>query len=448
MVLLLLVLTAGCHGLRGTHDSDWVADELQERIGHSPADGHCGFSLPPGVDCADGLTDVELAALALWNNSAFQVQLQDLGLSRADLTQARQIPNPQLNLLFPSGRKELEFTIDYALHALWFRGKQIKIAENTLAQTSDRLVQAGLDLLRDVRLAVADVQLARDRRYVAEENAKLRQRIVQIAEARLKLGEASRFDVDTAKLEDLRSTQSQASAKHDVDQAEQRLALLIGNATAATPLPLHIAKELPDASLEVEALVLEAIDTRPDVVAWDWAAEAARQRLRIARTGQFGLVGMVDANAKTEGFEIGPGINLSVPIFNRNQGKIARAQAELELALRQRDAARDRVVLDVRQASSQYVQARDDLRHAEKTLRPEVEATMRRLEKAYREGLTSLLILLEGTQQLHNAWLREAQLRSDVRRAWAQLERAVGRHLDRSPVEKLPAPRSKGEDKP
>ena len=71
--------------------------------------------------------------------------------------------------------------------------------------------------------------------------------------------------------------------------------------------------------------------------------EAAAQRARWERSRGH-LLGILDANGQgDEGFELGPGVGLDVPLFSRNQGGIGRADAEVERASRQYAAVRAQV---------------------------------------------------------------------------------------------------------
>ena len=76
-----------------------------------------GTVLPPNVNIADGLTQDEAVAIALWNNPDFQVQLANLGFARADLVEAGLLQNPVLSLLFPLGPKQLEATLRWPIEA-------------------------------------------------------------------------------------------------------------------------------------------------------------------------------------------------------------------------------------------------------------------------------------------------------------------------------------------
>jgi hypothetical protein len=67
-----------------------------------------GLALRPGVSLDDGVTEDEAVAAALWDHPSRQATLADLGVARADLTDANQIPNPTLALLFPFGARPKE----------------------------------------------------------------------------------------------------------------------------------------------------------------------------------------------------------------------------------------------------------------------------------------------------------------------------------------------------
>ncbi len=150
------------------------------------------------------------------------------------------------------------------------------------------------------------------------------------------------------------------------------------------------------------------------------------------------FLGIADATSGKESHVLGPAVRFTVPLFNRNQGGIARAEAELERAVRNRQTVANQIMLDVQRAYLQYRQACAELDVLRTKVRPEVEAAIRRAEAAYREGNVTIFVVLETTRQLLDNYLREAQLHGDLRRFWAELERSVGKRL--VPPEPPPAP--------
>lgn len=395
------------------------------------ADGAAAAAqLPPGVSLDDGLSETEAVAIALWNNAAFQENLSKLGWARAELAQAGMLANPTLSMLFPVGPKQLEFTATLPLEALWLRPKRIAIAEIEAERVAQGLVQSGLDLARDVRVALSDVQLARDRERVAAETLTIREQIFRIAENRQRLGDASELETTAARAERARAQDEVSRAQRDYAIIRERLALILGwplpATTALPPVPSADPATVPATS----TLETKALAARPDLRASELALESAGRKAGLAEKEVLTLSGIIDANAKgQDGFEIGPGIALPLPIFNQNQPNRLRAQAEVERAGWNYLGARQRVVAEVRSARANLEQAAATLISYEQQVLPPFEELERASRKAYELGDVSPLIVQENSRQLLVLQVRRAELRAEVRRAWAELERSVGTRL-------------------
>ncbi len=434
--LIALVLTAalaGCLAPGAPVGRDCVSASLAERAGHAlgpPADP-CEVTLPPGVEDADGLSEDEAVAVALWNSAGYQEALADLGLTRADLIQARQLTNPDFSVLFPVGVKQLEFWLNAPLEAFWLRPRRTAAAEIESRRVGQRLVQEGLNLIRDVRVGYADLLAAQDRLRLAEESSRVYGEIARLAEARRKAGAASALDAATAAIDGLLEVEQVSRASRDVEIAAARLRLLLGIQRSSARLePLHAR---PRAALEanVEALIDEALGSRPDLLAARLAVEAASQRAALARYDYFQLAATLpDVNGRgKKGFEAGPGLKFTVPIFHQNQGAIARADAEVERARRHYAALANQAILEIEEAHARFVEADGALGRWDATIVPAAEEAVARSEKAYRDGGVTLLLVLENSRQAVAARTRRTEAQAERRRAAAELERAVARRL-------------------
>ena len=413
-----------------------VAGDLARRTGLevrlTPAKPQADHTAPSGA-----LSEARAVELALAQNAVFQERLTDLNLSWADLVQAGLLPNPDLQVLFPLGPKQAEATLTVPLEFLWLRGQRLALARAASDRSMALLVQAGLDLVRDVRLAYADLALSRRRLALMNEAATLRERVAELAAARVRAGESAPLDSVTARADAVRARQEAARLVHDAAIAEERLRALLGAGANRAPLEL-VPDDTPDAAphdagwttADVDAL-LAAAAGRADARAANLAVTAAEDRARLARTELFTFSGVADYNQRgSDGAEAGPGMKLSLPLFNQNQGTTARADAELELARRRRQTLRDRIILEVREAYARVEQARHDLAAWRTQIRPAMEEAVTLSERAYRAGETPLLQVLDANRQLLEAQVREAQVASELRRARAELERSVGRRLD------------------
>jgi len=409
-----------------------VSANLEQRTGYT-----VGVSappsqviLPPGLEQGQPLTEEQLVLLALWNNPLFQELLVELQLTRADLVQAGLLPNPEIVYIFGVTDKPFKYLFEFPLEALWLRPVRIRAAERENARAAERLTQTALDLIRDTRQAYADLLLAQERVTVADRSLELRGNIAKFAEARLKAGDASEQESVTAKIDALQAKQDRTRVGFDVTLAEERVKNLTGLAAFAGKLPVVPPAALVAAEPDLDSLVDEAVKSRPDAVAAQVATEAAAERLRIAKLGWVRVLGILDATSgRKTGHEFGPAFRITLPIFNRNQGLIARAEADLELMSRRRQSVCNQIVLDVRLAHTRYRQSSAELDVLRKTIRPEVDASIRRTQKAYEDGNVPLLIALEASRQLIDTLGREAVLKAEQRRAWVELERSVGRRL-------------------
>jgi cobalt-zinc-cadmium efflux system outer membrane protein len=174
--------------------------------------------------------------------------------------------------------------------------------------------------------------------------------------------------------------------------------------------------------------VIDALAARPDVRAAELAVEAAGSRLGWERSRVFALTAVLDANGEgIEGFELGPGVDVGLPFFNRNQGAITRAQVDLQRASGLYVTARQRVATEVRAASTQYVQASLAAAEWRTTVLEPLEEQVAVADRAFKEGEVAYLFVIEMNRRLTDARLRTREAEADMARAQARLERAVGR---------------------
>jgi cobalt-zinc-cadmium efflux system outer membrane protein len=365
-------------------------------------------------------------AIALWRSPDFNVALAELGLARADLQEAGLLRNHVLSLLFPLGPKQLEFTLAWPLEALWQRPKRIEVAEREAERIAVLLVKTGLDLTRDVKVAHAELLLATERSRLAEEARTVRGRIAAIAEARLRVGDISPLQAVAARVDLARAEDEAARAAHEEQSARNRLRFLLG-LSPEEPLEASASPEGTPALHDVETLVRDALAARPELRAVELAMEAAGGRAGLARSEVLALSAVLDANEEgKEGFEAGPGLVVELPLFGRNKGRVARAEAELERETRRYAAERDRIALEVREAHMALQASTASLAVWESRILPTLEEGVARAEKALQLGEASPLEVLEARRALLEARFHAADARTSVTRAEAAVAHSVG----------------------
>lgn len=430
-VLIVSVMPVGCKSPQPCCDSDLVSRELNWRTGGGPQGVKPTHEvIPANVILEDGLSEDEAVQTALANNSAFQATLAQLGMAHGDAVQASLLANPSLLAYFPTGAKEGQYTLYAPIESYLMRPMRVKVANRDYRRIGDQLVQNGLDLARDVRVAYTDLAVANEQAALALEALEIRESIAELTDKRFDDGDISELETIAARVDQLNATATSAVQRQTVAIAEARLATLIGLTSLDVPLmplPMDVAN-VP--IVDETSLIAQALACRPDYQSANWTIAAASQRSRLARWLFLRVDGVLDVRDGPGYTHTGGGLRADIPIFNRNQGGIIRADWEVNAAQHARDAIHDQIVADVRTAARQLQQANDNLTILEQQVAPALIEALEIAKKGFAGGGTEYLLVLQTTTQYLDTKARILDQKAAYGRALAELERAVGCHLE------------------
>jgi outer membrane protein TolC len=127
-----------------------------------------------------------------------------------------------------------------------------------------------------------------------------------------------------------------------------------------------------------------------------------------------------------EGFELGPGASVEIPLLSQNQGGRARAAAEMERAARRYVAVRATIAAETAAAIAGMSEARATAALLDDTVAVSTAAARQQAERLYTAGEISLLNLLQTRQRLIDIETTRADAAFGVNRAIVRLEQAVG----------------------
>jgi cobalt-zinc-cadmium efflux system outer membrane protein len=440
---VLVLLVGGCT-VQSPYNRSYVSEGIRERtnyeLGQATEPGQ--FNFPEGISLEDGLSEDEAVAVALWNNAQFQADLTALGFARADLIEAEMLPNPVFSLLFPVGPKLLETDLSLPIDVLWQRPHRIAAAQLDAESLAENLVEHGLGLIQDVQIAYADLWLAQQRVGLAEEDARLRTQIGELAQARLRAGDISELEASAAYVDSLQAADATKRFSKEAVILRQRLSALLGlisDDTTFDIIPLDIT---PRSAVSVDVLLKTAFVARPDLRAAELKIEAAGKRIGWEKSKIYNFIAILDAKDEGEdSLTVGPAFEAEIPIVNQNKGGIARAKAEMEQAARQYEAVRQNVILQVRQAHTQYVLAHEqfDLWHSD--IIPSLEKAVEQAQKSFAAGEVSYLLVLETTRKLLEVRMRQIELTANLHRSAAQLNYCIGKRMIETESDNFVKPR-------
>ena len=289
-----------------------------------------------------------------------------------------------------------------------------------------------LDFEARLRLAFTDLLLAQERVAVLQAGATELGRLIDVLRAREREGEGSRFDR-------LRTEREVADIETDLREAGiegslARYGLASFLAPGTDPEGLSAVGRLLEGAVipSVPDLLGQALDQRSDHRAltlgetrWETERRAA-ERLRLPVPAvTAGLKRSSTSLARDSGYVIAA--TLAVPLFNRGQQQVMRAEAARTRTVAERDALRIRIESEVRAAhaeASRYRALAD--RYRTESVEPAAELAAI-ATTAYEEGEYGILELLDAHRVVLSAELRLLDLSAAARRAAINLDLAVGR---------------------
>src|SRR5580693_6251218 len=320
---------------------------------------------------------------------------------------------------------------DLGISYLFERGKKrqhrLQAAQDVTAQTKSLVTDNERTLTFNVASQFFTAQLAESTLDLAFEDMKSFQKTVDISEARYKAGDISEVDYLKIKLQLLQFQSDVSQAQLAKTQALVGLRQLLGYQSVPEDFDVTGDFEYKAVALKLEDLQQMALQNRPDFRAAQQGVTAAKSQYELAKaigkvdvTGTFDYDHVSDTNT---GSFFG---SFQIPIFNRNQGEIARTNYAINQAQELELAASDQVLSDVLTA---YEGVRDNDQVVSLYLGGYLNAAQQSrdiTEYSYKRGAASLLDFLDAERSYRATQLAYRQSLASYLTAVEQLREAVG----------------------
>lgn len=297
------------------------------------------------------------------------------------------------------------------------RGKRAAVATAELEAVQSSFEREQRLLASRVRLAFAEALRAIELVQIAEGDAELTRQLLDFASRRLEAGAGTQVELNLA-----RSTAGQAErtlrlAEAADASARSRLAEAIGASAGEVPVPVG-QLDFPTGEVAEPGTLLElALKNRADLEALRRETESSRRAIQLSRSLSIPNLRLGAFYDKEEGTDEIKGMALAIPIplFNRNQGGIAEARAEVDRLSAEGSAAELAIRREVMEALATYRAAHQtavSLRDLVVGTLEENLSLLRRALDAGKIGASDVLVFrrefVEGQRQFIEA-LFEAQ---------------------------------------
>jgi cobalt-zinc-cadmium efflux system outer membrane protein len=380
--------------------------------------------------------------MALQHNHNMLATRTTIQQSEAEETTANLRPNPVLlgDSQFLPIFQPSDFTADYLNESAQFdlgvsylfeRGKKrqhrLQAAKDVTAVTRSQVADSERGLSFNVASQFINVELAESTLELATQDLKSFQSTVDIGEARYKAGDIGEGDLLKIKLQLLQFQTDVSAAQLSRVQGLSDLRQLLGYESISPDYDVAGAFDYLPVKGNVEDFQSKALQNRPDLRAAQLGVTAATSQRELQKsiakkdvTGQVSYTHITDAN------NISLFGQIQLPIFDKNQGEIARAGFAITQAQEQAKFATGQVMTDVRDAY-ENLHTNDQIVGLYRSGYLDQAQQSRDIsEYAYRHGAASLLDFLDAERSYRSTQLAYRQALASYLLALEQLREAVG----------------------
>jgi len=388
------------------------------------------------------LTLDDAIQLAIQHNHNLKAAQTTILENQAQETTANLRPNPVISFgeqYFPFFQPN-EFSADYidnnaefdvGLSYLFERGKKrqhrLQAAQDQTAVTRSQVADNERTLAFNVASQFFSVQLAESTLDLALQDQNSFQKTVDISQARYRAGDISEADYLKIELQFLQFQSDVSQAQLSKVQALVGLRQLLGYQTVPEDFDVSADFDYAPVSVKLEDLQAKALQNRPDFRAAVQGVVAAKSQYELARANGKRDVTGAFTYAHTGGVSTADfSASWDLPIFDRNQGEIARTNYVINQAQELQMAASDQVMSDV-------LDAYENVRQNDKVITlyrsgylDAAQKSRDITEYSYKRGAASLLDFLDAERSFRAAQLGYRQTLAAYLTAVEQLRESVG----------------------
>ncbi len=379
----------------------------------------------------------------LATNPTLRAQGQSVESSRANEITAGLRPNPQ----FQNDTTSATIGVYQEIEIGGKRTARLRSARLATAISQSGFADTRRTLVFNLRQAFIAALEAKSNLDFARENLTNFQKVIDLNQLMLQQGAISRADFLKIQLQMLQFQADLDDATLALKTAKAALRAFIGDPNL--PQDYDILGDLRTVPLERTLPELEqlAIANRPDLRSAETGRQKALADLRLARAYRWPNPTLGTSFLHT-GKEVGGpswfepffpkanssnamglGVSISIPLFNRNQGEVARTRSEQLRADFLAEAARYQVLQDVETAYASFESSRLRVSLYEQTYLLQAKESLDIEEFSFHNGAASILDFLDAERTYRATQIAYRQQLAAYLTNLAQLEAAVGAPL-------------------
>jgi cobalt-zinc-cadmium efflux system outer membrane protein len=414
-------------------------------------------SIPPRtasdfLDLQNGVTEAELVTRAMAANPELAVQRQQIAMAAGEVTQARLRKNPSLSL---GGLKEISgddnrFSVGGSVPLELFgrRARRTEVAESRRDATEVSVADRERLLASEVRMRFGEALAAVRNLEFVEQLLETNREFLKLMEDRVHEGAVPSLDADETRVEVSRMEVLRIDYQAKAEVAVLALKESVGMQPEET-IRLKGSLELAPHGYDQKQLLQLASEHRPDLAVQRANEAMATADLRQQRAEAkpdvsiFGSYERPNTGFSLQGIDAAGnlrpirqtfnyavfGLDISLPLFNRNQGAIVSDTAAMQAAQSQIAAVELGLKYEVRQNLTHFEGAQTRVAVYRSGVRDQAARNLDVVRKTYGYGRIPLLDVIAEQRRYIDLETGFTNVLLDAYAARVALEQAVGTTL-------------------
>ncbi|GAB2455303.1 TolC family protein [Comamonas humi] len=372
------------------------------------------------------ITLTEYLQLVARNNPQLMAQRLEVKAAEADTTTAGAWPNPTVS--YNRHRFENSVSVEQPLPIFGQRSQRIKTARQA-EQAAAMQVQGNVqELVNGAAHAFIEVQIAQQKLALWQAGRDDFAKAERVVNGQIEAGARSRYDGARVAMQRAQVEVQLKKANAELQEAVVKMAALAAM-PAWRPQAFGSLKPLPPQALGgFDALWEQAQGRLPAIRTADAELELARQQVLLQKREAMPAVAVNYGRIRNrnDGNYNQVGVSVEVPLFDRKQGAIARAEVGVVQAEHRREAAEVAAKAELVRSLQQLDLKREALRDFEDSGMAQMGSLRQMTEDAYRLGKSSILDLIDALQTLHERRMDHLDLTKEMLEAEWELRLASG----------------------
>ena len=391
--------------------------------------------LPGGADSV--ITFTAVLQLVVANHPQVIAAKAQIAAAQGRLQQSHVRPNPELSTevedfgrSYETGPAQTTIGIEQSFELFGKRGARRDVAEAELASEQFAAQQALLQLYRTVAVNFAAVLGAQESVTLAQQRVELARRVEEAVSLKVSGGGVPKVELFRAQSATKMAEVDLSSAEAASTQGRLALATLWGSSTTDFRVDGSLDQWLTLPPGSEQAL---RVDDNPELSSLQAQVRAREADLRLARaTGKPDLsLGAGYRRLHDDGsnaFLVWAAAPL--PLFDRNRGGVAEANARLTQTEAELAAARQRLTGEARQLVAALETQRQRIGLLREQVIPPAQQAMQEMDLAYRMGSQPYINVLDAQRTLSELHGMLIDARIAGAQATAEIEQLTGHRLN------------------